>query len=339
MNRIAVMGAGGWGTALGIVAARAGREVRVWSRNAKVVGEINRERVNGTYLAPHLIPEGVSASVDAGEVMRGAEVVILAAPSHATRELLANVGEWAGAETVFVSATKGVEVETGKRISEIVSDVLKGHPAARRFVCLSGPSFAQEVAAGHPTAVVAASADEGLSRLVQTTLSAQNFRVYTNNDVVGTELGGASKNVMALAAGMAAGLGFGTNSVAALVTRGLAEMTRLALAEGARVETLMGLAGLGDLVLTCTGSLSRNRYVGQELGRGRTLEEVLAGMSEVAEGVRTARAVRLLAGRAGVEMPITNEVCAVLYEGKGARAAVESLMSRPPKDEFEGYAV
>jgi glycerol-3-phosphate dehydrogenase (NAD(P)+) len=272
-------------------------------------------------------------------VVGGAEIVILAAPSHATRELLAKVSAAVGPETVFVSATKGVEVETGKRISELVSDVLGEHPSARRFVCLSGPSFAQEVAAGHPTAVVAASADESLSRLVQKALSAQNFRVYTNNDVVGTELGGASKNVMALAAGMVAGLGFGTNSVAALVTRGLAEMTRLALAEGARVETLMGLAGLGDLVLTCTGSLSRNRYVGQELGRGRTLEEVLGGMSEVAEGVRTARAVQLLAQRAGVEMPITNEVCAVLYEGKGARAAVESLMSRPPKDEFEGYTV
>ena len=339
MRHVAVMGAGGWGTALSIVAARAGREVRVWSRNAKVVGEINGERVNATYLAAHEIPLGVSASADAGEVVRGAEIVILAAPSHATREVLANVRGAVGPETVFVSATKGIEVETGKRISEIVCDVLSVHPAARRFVCLSGPSFAQEVAAGHPTAVVAASADEELSRLVQRALSGQNFRVYTNNDVVGTELGGASKNVMALAAGMAAGLGFGMNSVAALVTRGLAEMTRLALAEGARVETLTGLAGLGDLVLTCTGSLSRNRYVGQELGRGRTLEDVLAGMSEVAEGVRTARAIKLLAGHAGVEMPITNEVCAVLYEGKEARAAVESLMSRPPKDEFEGYAV
>jgi glycerol-3-phosphate dehydrogenase (NAD(P)+) len=339
MRHLAVMGAGGWGTALSIVAARAGREVRLWSRNAKVVEEINRERVNGAYLAPHPVPEGVRASGDVEEVVRGAEVVILAAPSHATRELLGRLSASVEPGTVFVSATKGVEVETGKRISEIVCEVLGAHPSARRFVCLSGPSFAQEVAAGHPTAVVAASADESLSRLVQSTLSAQNFRVYTNNDVVGTELGGASKNVMALAAGMAAGLGFGTNSVAALVTRGLAEMTRLALAEGARVETLMGLAGLGDLVLTCTGSLSRNRHVGRELGRGRALADVLAGMSEVAEGVRTARAVRLLAGRAGVEMPITNEVCAVLYEGKGARAAVESLMARPPKDEFEGYAV
>ena len=237
---------------------------------------------------------------------------------------------------VFVSATKGVEAETGKRISEVLGETL-GEEAAARFVCLSGPSFAQEVAAGQPTAVVAASTDEGLSRLVQSTLSAQNFRVYTNPDVKGTELGGASKNVMALAAGMVTGLGLGTNSVAALVTRGLAEMTRLALAEGARLETLMGLAGLGDLVLTCTGSLSRNRHVGEELGRGRTLAEVLEGMKEVAEGVRTTNAVKLLAERRGVELPITNEVHAVLYEGKRARAAVESLMSRPLRDEFEGY--
>ena len=208
---------------------------------------------------------------------------------------------------------------------------------AARFVCLSGPSFAQEVAAGLPTAVVAASRDEELARAVQRAFSTQNFRVYTNPDVVGAELGGASKNVMAVAAGMVAGLGLGANSVAALVTRGLAEMTRLALAEGAQRETLMGLAGLGDLVLTCTGGLSRNRRVGEELGRGRKLEEVLAGMREVAEGVRTTRAVRLLAARRGVEMPITEEVHAVLYEGKAARAAVESLMSRPLKEEFEGH--
>ncbi|HEX8116977.1 MAG TPA: NAD(P)H-dependent glycerol-3-phosphate dehydrogenase, partial [Pyrinomonadaceae bacterium] len=237
-------------------------------------------------------------------------------------------------DAVFVSATKGVEDETGRRISEVVAEVL-GEDAAGRFACLSGPSFAQEVAAGQPTAVVVASSDESLARLVQRALSAHNFRVYTNPDVVGTELGGASKNVMALAAGMVTGLGLGTNTVSALVTRGLAEMTRLALAEGGRPETLMGLAGLGDLVLTCTGGLSRNRFVGQELGRGRSLEDVLAGMHEVAEGVRTTRAVRLLAARRGVEMPITEEVHAVLYDGKPARAAVESLISRPLREEFE----
>ncbi|HEV3468352.1 MAG TPA: NAD(P)H-dependent glycerol-3-phosphate dehydrogenase [Pyrinomonadaceae bacterium] len=334
--RVAVVGAGGWGTALAVLAGRAGHGVRLWSRNAAVVEGVARSRVNEVYLPGHEIPGGVSATGDLAEALGGAELVILAAPSHATRELLERMRGATERGAVFVSATKGVEVETGKRISEVVGDVL-GREAARRFVCLSGPSFAQEVAAGHPTAVVAASADEELCRLVQTELSVQNFRVYTNSDVVGTELGGASKNVMALAAGMVAGLGLGTNSVAALVTRGLAEMTRLALAEGARVETLMGLAGLGDLVLTCTGGLSRNRRVGLELGRGRPLADVLAGMTEVAEGVRTARALKLLGERRGVEMPITREVHAVLYEGKGARDAVETLMSRPPRDEFEGY--
>jgi glycerol-3-phosphate dehydrogenase (NAD(P)+) len=307
--------------------------VQLWSRSASVVEEVNHARRNSAYLGAHEIPEGVHATLDAGEALRGTKVVILAAPSHATREVLNAMREAVEPDMVFVSATKGVEVETGKRISEVVGEIL-GQTAAMRFVCLSGPSFAQEVAAGQPTAVVAACTDESLARLVQSALSAQNFRVYTNPDVVGTELGGASKNVMALAAGMIAGLGLGTNSVAALVTRGLAEMTRLGLAEGARLETLMGLAGLGDLVLTCTGSLSRNRFVGQELGRGRALGDVLASMKEVAEGIRTARAIKLIADRRGVEMPITNEVHAVLYESKSVRAAVESLMTRPLRDEF-----
>ncbi|MCA1617849.1 MAG: NAD(P)-dependent glycerol-3-phosphate dehydrogenase [Acidobacteria bacterium] len=332
--RVAVIGAGGWGTALSIAAARAGREVRLWSRSAALAEEVNARRVNSVYLGGHAVPEGVSATPDAREALEGAGLVVLAAPSHATRGVLESLRGLFEPGAVVVSATKGVEVETGLRISQVVGEVL-GSEAAARFVCLSGPSFAREVAADQPTAVVAASADEALGREVQRALSARNFRVYTNPDVTGTELGGASKNVMALAAGMVAGLGLGTNSVAALVTRGLAEMTRLALAEGGRLETLTGLAGLGDLVLTCTGGLSRNRRVGEELGRGRALEDVLAGMREVAEGVRTARAVRLLAARRGVEMPITEEVHAVLYDGKPARAAVESLMSRPLKDEFE----
>lgn len=326
------MGGGGWGTALAIVAGRAGHEVRLWSRNAAVVESVNAGRGNETYLAGHEVPAGVRATADVAEALSGAGQVVLAAPSHATRGLLASIAGHVRPETLFVSATKGIEIETGKRVSEVASDVLGGV----RFVCLSGPSFAQEVAAGQPTAVVAASREEEPAREVQAALSVQNFRIYTNTDLVGTELGGALKNVMALAAGMVAGLGFGSNSVAALITRGLAEMSRLALAHGARPETLAGLAGLGDLVLTCTGGLSRNRYVGQELGRGRAVGDVLAGMREVAEGVKTTRAVHLLAARLGVEMPITSEVHAVLYEGKGAREAAEALMSRPLRGEFEG---
>jgi len=333
--RVAVIGAGGWGTALSVLAAGAGHEVRLWSRNAEVVEEINRRRTNSAYLPGQEVPAAVEACADLGRAVRGSGLLILAAPSHALREILTDLRGQSEGGAAYVSAAKGIEVETGMRVSEVVA-ATSGEGARRRFVCLSGPSFAREVAAGHPTAVVAASEDEQLARLVQETLSVGNFRVYTNADVVGAELGGAVKNVMALAAGMVAGLGYGTNSVAGLVTRGLAEMTRLALAEGARPETLMGLAGLGDLVLTCTGDLSRNRFVGQELGRGRALADVLGGMKEVAEGVWTTRAVRLLAGRLGVEMPIVNEVHAVLYEGRGPHEAVGALMSRPLKGEFEG---
>ena len=332
MYRIAIMGAGGWGTALGVVAGRAGHAVRLWSRNAAVVESINRERVNSVYLAAHRIEGDVWATTNTGEAMRDAEIVILAAPSHATRGLLTRMATTARPEMILVSATKGIETETGQRISEVVRDVL-GAECAARFVCLSGPSFAQEVAARQPTAVVAACADQSLSATVQGALSFANLRVYTNTDVTGTELGGAVKNVVALAAGMCSGLGLGANSIAALITRGLAEIVRLATAQGAHLETLMGLAGLGDLVLTCTGGLSRNRFVGQELGRGRKLDEILAGMREVAEGVRTTRAVKLLAERLNVEMPITVQVHAVLYEDRSARAAVEQLMARPLKGE------
>lgn len=333
-KRIAVIGAGSWGTALGIIAGRAGHRVRLWSRNANVVEAINLDRVNSIYLAPHEIPLGVRATTELDEALTGAEMVLMAAPSHVTRELLMRMLPRLQPEMLFVSATKGIETETGKRISEVVRDVTATRFDAR-FVCLSGPSFAQEVAEGQPTAIVAASQSVEDSRLVQSALSFQNLRVYTNTDLTGTEIGGSVKNVMAVAAGMVAGLGLGTNSVAALITRGLAEVARLGLAEGASLETMMGLAGLGDLVLTCTGNLSRNRYVGQELGRGRALSDIVSGMREVAEGVRTTLAVKRLSQRLSVEMPITDEVHAVLYEGKTARAAAAALMTRPLRDEFE----
>jgi glycerol-3-phosphate dehydrogenase (NAD(P)+) len=334
MARIAIMGAGGWGTALACVTGRAGHVVRLWSRNEEVVASINASRVNHVYLPACEIKGDVIATLDPREALGGGEVVILAAPSHATRELLTRTAEDVPAGATLVSATKGIEVETGLRVSEIARDAF-GAGRARDFVCLSGPSFAQEVAAGQPTAVVAACETFAPALRVQSVLSYENLRVYTNDDLVGVELGGAVKNVVALAAGMVDGLGFGANSVAALVTRGLAEMTRFSVAQGARVETLTGLAGLGDLVLTCTGSLSRNRRVGQELGRGRALAEIVGGMREVAEGVLTTRAVKRLADGLGVEMPITDQVHAVLYEGKGARDAARELMTRPLKGEFE----
>jgi glycerol-3-phosphate dehydrogenase (NAD(P)+) len=332
MKRIAVIGAGSWGTALAVLAARAGHEIHLWSHNPGVVETINSEHVNPRYLTDLPIPDTVRATNNLIDAVKLAEMVILAAPSHATRELLAAMTPALPAELIMVSATKGIEIDTGKRISQVVAEVV---PQALnlRFVSLSGPSFAKEVAANHPTAVVAASDDVEASRTVQSALSFDNFRIYTNDDVVGTELGGSVKNVMAIAAGMVAGLGFGSNSIAALITRGLAEMTRLALREGAKLETLMGLAGLGDLVLTCTGSLSRNRFVGEELGKGRSLGEITGGMNEVAEGVKTTLAVKRLSARLGVDMPITTEVHAVLYEGKLASHAANELMTRPLRGE------
>ena len=333
MKRIAVIGAGSWGTALGIVATRAGHQVRFWSRNPEVVTSINRDRVNLSYLPEAHIPDGISASENIADALNDTQLVIIAMPSHATRAVLESMSGALPANAILVSATKGIEIATGKRISQLVAEVL-GELLSPRFVCLSGPSFAKEVVAQHPTAIVAAGDNADAAATVQSALSTEYLRIYTNDDVVGTELGGSVKNVMAIAAGMVAGLGFGSNSVAALITRGLAEMSRLALAEGAKLETMMGLAGLGDLVLTCTGSLSRNRFVGQELGKGRALAEITAGMREVAEGVKTTQALKQLSNRVGVEMPIAAEVYAVLYEGKSARAAATALMSRPLREEF-----
>ena len=333
MKRIAIIGAGSWGTALSIVAGRAGHEINLWSRNDRVVDEINHGHVNSAYLKSFVIPDKVRATAEFADALSGADLVLLASPSHVTRELLMRMLANLEPQMIFVSATKGIEIESGKRISEVVGEVV-GTQFEPRFVCLSGPSFAQEVVAGQPTAVVAASVNHDDSLLVQKELSYDNLRIYTNADVVGTEIGGAVKNVMAIASGMVTGLGFGTNSVAALITRGLSEIARLALAQGALQETLMGLAGLGDLVLTCTGGLSRNRHVGIELGKGRRLEDIVKEMHEVAEGVKTTLAVRTLAMKLAIEMPITNEVHAVLYEGKSALDAANILMTRPLRSEI-----
>jgi glycerol-3-phosphate dehydrogenase (NAD(P)+) len=332
MKRIAIIGAGSWGTALAVMAARAGHEVRLWSRSDEVATSINRHRFNPSYLTSTTIPNAVFATCDFDAALSGASLVLLATPSHAARDVLINMAPRLEQGSIIVSVSKGIEIESGKRISQIVREVA-GENFSHQFVCLSGPSFAKEVVDNHPTAIVAASLDLEAATIVQAELSFQNLRIYTNNDVVGTELGGSVKNVMAIAAGMATGLGFGSNSIAALITRGLAEMTRLALQEGGQRDTLMGLAGLGDLVLTCTGRLSRNRFVGEELGKGKTLEEVSAELSEVAEGIKTALAVKRLADRTNLEMPITNQVKAVLYDGKPARDAVVELMSRPLREE------
>jgi glycerol-3-phosphate dehydrogenase (NAD(P)+) len=333
MSRITVIGGGSWGTALAVIAGRRGHDVTLWSRDEEVVRAINAERRNPKYLSDLAIPPGVNASLDLSGTVHLAQLIILAAPSHGIRELVQQIAGGVTPETIFVSATKGIETATGLRVSEIVEEVLKDR-FVPRFVCLSGPSFAREAAMGHPTAVAAASRDISYARVIQGELSSPTFRVYANTDLVGTEICGAVKNVMAIAAGMVSGLGYGSNSLAALVTRGLAEMGRLAIYFGARSETMTGLAGLGDLVLTCTGSLSRNRFVGEELGKGRQLDSILAGMLEVAEGVKTTLAVRDTAIRAEIEMPITGAVYAVLYEHESPHSAIEKLMTRPLKDEF-----
>jgi glycerol-3-phosphate dehydrogenase (NAD(P)+) len=331
-QRVAVIGAGSWGTALAIVAARAGHPVHLWSRNPAIAAAIESERINPNYLSTETIPSTVLSTTNIGEAVEDSSLIILAAPSHAVRDLLNRIRSSISSDSIIVSASKGIEIETGKRISEVVEEIF-GEIFRRRFVCLSGPSFAKEVVQNHPTAIAAASTEHEAAQIVQSTLSFESLRIYTNSDVPGTELGGAVKNVMAIAAGMASGLGYGSNTLAALITRGLAEITRLAVHHGAQTETLMGLAGLGDLVLTCTGQLSRNRFVGQELAKGLTLEEIQTGMNEIAEGIKTTLAVKTLADGANLSMPITNEVKLVLYDGKSPQDAVAELMRRPLREE------
>jgi glycerol-3-phosphate dehydrogenase (NAD(P)+) len=331
-KRVAVIGAGSWGTALALVAARNGHDVWLWAREPEVASQINRAHKNPYYLSSFDLPENIRATTSLEDAMAGAGSVLLVVPSHAMREMIARLSPLLGPETLLVSAAKGVENVTLMRMDEVITDVV-GEGFEPRFVALSGPSFALEVAKGDPTAIVAASRDPGLSQRVQRELSSNVFRVYTNDDFVGVELGGAIKNVVAIASGVVRGLGLGTNAVAAIITRGLAEMTRLAIAEGARVETMAGLAGLGDLVLTCTGELSRNRHVGVELGRGRTLRDILGEMREIAEGVKTTRAIYELGRRLNIDMPITASIHALLYEDKTALEAANELMGRPLKKE------
>ena len=329
---VAVIGAGSWGTTLANLLAGNGWRVRLWAREPALAEAMARERRNPRYLPETKLAETVVPSGDLEEAVADAWLVVSATPSHAVREVMGRAARHVSPRAIVVSTSKGIENDTLSRMTEVLAAVLGSD---ERLAVLSGPSFSAEVARGAPTAVTIASRDEAVAETARDAFAAPRFRVYTSTDVVGVELGGAVKNVIAIATGIVDGLAYGDNARAALVTRGLAEMARLGIALGAERLTLMGLAGLGDLVLTCTGELSRNRAVGLRLGRGETLEEILADMRIVAEGVRTTRSVRDLAVRADVQMPITEEVHEILYHAKRPETSVEELMTREYKPEFE----
>lgn len=336
MSEIAIIGAGAWGTALSIVLGRKQtHQVRLWVHEPEVRDSIERQRVNEKFLPGQAIPACVTACNDLEEAIEGASIVVSVMPSQHCRHLFERMRPLLRAETMIVSATKGLEENSLLRMTEVIAQVFEPDAIPlRRIGALSGPSFAVEAARGDATAITIASQDKELARTIQQEFSHASFRVYTSEDPVGVELGGALKNTIAIAAGVCAGLGLGHNSVAALITRGLAEMTRLVVACGGKAETMAGLAGLGDLVLTCTGGLSRNRSVGVELGRGRKLPEILAGMhGMVAEGIFTTTAAVGLARARGVEMPITQQMQAILRDGKDPREAIYELMTRSSKSE------
>jgi glycerol-3-phosphate dehydrogenase (NAD(P)+) len=329
--RCAVVGAGAWGTALADLLARNGHEVRLWAYEPDVVATINQKRENVRFLAGHALSPSLEAVGDIGRAVDGAELITLATPSHVLRRIVRSAAGSFPRGAPLVVATKGIEKGTLCLMTEVAEQEIPG----ATVVALSGPSFAVEVVSGQPTAVVVASKRDDAARTAQRAFSSAYFRAYTHTDVIGVELGGALKNVMAVATGIAEGLGLGFNARAALVTRGLAEMTRLGSALGAQQSTFAGLAGLGDLVLTCTGSLSRNRAVGFELGKGRKLDDVLRDRETVAEGVVTAQSARELAAREGIEMPIVDTVNRVLFEGQPARSAIAALMTRELRAEVD----
>ena len=341
MSKIAVIGAGAWGTAIAIVLGRKGtHQVSLWAHEPEVRESINTRHVNELFLLGDPIPEAVTATNSFEDALSDTNVVVSVMPSHHTRRVFQAMLPHLRPEMLFVSATKGIENDTFLRMTEVIADVVQQarQGFSPRIGALSGPTFAKEVAENHPTALTVASNDHELGEVVQREFSDPRFRVYTNTDVVGVELGGALKNIVAIAAGVCDGLGLGHNPVAALITRGLAEITRLVVACGGRPETMAGLAGLGDLVLTCTGGLSRNRTVGVELGRGRNLNDIIAGMhGMVAEGVLTTNAAIGLAQKMGVEMPITEQMHAILQQGKSPQQAIRDLMARPSTSELGIY--
>ena len=333
MSRIVVLGAGSWGTALAVHLARDGRPVCLWARDEALVEEMIANAANTRYLADVPLPAAVLPTSSLDTALDAAQFVVVAVPSHGLRAVVRTAAPRLPADAVVVSGAKGLEADSLLRMSEVIEEETGGRLPV---VVLSGPSFAAEVARGLPTAVLAASSNERAATRVQEQFRGRGLRLYVSDDVAGVEIGGALKNVIAIAAGVVEGLGLGRNAMAALITRGLAEISRLACAEGARRETLAGLSGLGDMVLTCTGDLSRNRHVGIELGRGRRLEDILGGMRMVAEGVPTTRAALALGARHGLELPIAAQMSAVLDGRVSPLDAVEMLMGRRQRAEGDG---
>lgn len=332
MTNIAILGAGSWGTALATHLARIGHDVRLWARDAALAERLRNDRVNRGYLPEVTLPDNVVPTHDLRRALGNASIVVAAVPSHGCRAVLRAASPDLLPHAVIVSAIKGLEAGSLLRMSEVIAE--EAGPT-HRVVVLSGPSFAIEVAQQQPTAVLAASLENEAATIVQSEFRGPAFRLYGSSDVVGVELGGALKNVIAIAAGVVEGLGLGHNAQAALITRGLAEISRLIRAAGGRPETPAGLSGLGDLVLTCTGALSRNRHVGLELARGRSLAEILSGMRMVAEGVNTTVAALALGARYEVELPIATQMAAVLEDRSSVRTAIEALMLRPQRAELE----
>jgi glycerol-3-phosphate dehydrogenase (NAD(P)+) len=340
MSRISIMGGGAWGTAIALsLARRGGHELTLWTHSEEVARTILASRENAGFLPGFPIPETIAVTTDAELAIASSEILVSVMPSHHVRASYERFAPYLRPGQTLVSGTKGIEDGSYLRVSQIIAETLALHRpdmAAADLPCavLSGPSFAQEVAAGSPTAITIASSDYETAARIQREFSSSTLRLYTNDDVTGVELGGALKNVIAIAAGVVSGLGLGHNSTAALITRGIAEVTRLAVAAGGRRETLAGLAGLGDLVLTCTGALSRNRWVGVELGKGQPLSSILEALhGKVAEGVRTTTAALGLAQQHGVELPIASQVAAILQDGKSPVEAIRELMVRPGREE------
>lgn len=332
--KIGVIGAGSWGTTLANLLAKKGYQVCLWAYEADLVQRMTSSRINDLYLDSIVLSDNLSFSSDLQTTVAKKDLLLLVPPSQVMRQVMLQALPAIDPSTLIVSASKGIENDSLQTMSEVLDEILPNNLAAQTAF-LSGPSFAREVAQGQPTAVAVAARDAAIACRVQEVFSTDYFRVYTNDDVIGVELGGAIKNVIALAAGVSDGLGFGYNARAALITRGLAEMTRMGVAMGANPGTFAGLAGMGDLVLTCTGDLSRNRTVGMELGKGRSLGDILGGMNMVAEGVKTTLSTFELATRLGVDVPITEQMHQILYANKNPRQAVTDLMQRDLKSEQE----